>query len=993
METAVKGAQQRKHLIATSMNHSFTDPAALRLQRQVKTHLGFDVEAIKIKRLYLIEKGISTEQAMAIGTQALADPIVEAVEYDPAPEQGYDWTIQIFFKPGVTDNAGETAKTTIEDYLGEHFAYDESVHSGTQYLIKGALKAEEVRAIAETLIANRLIETISIIQHSHREHFYDTIDLSIDDDALMALSNERSLALNLKEMCAIRDFYSSPKTINERKEAQLPTMATDVELEALAQTWSEHCKHKIFNAKIRYTCDGITETIDSLFSTYIKKATKEIANNIDWLVSVFSDNAGIIRFNDTYDIAFKVETHNSPSALDPYGGALTGILGVNRDIMGAGIGARLVANTDIFCFADPCYEGNIPERLLHPRRIFEGVRLGVEHGGNKSGVPTVNGAIVFDNSYLGKPLVYCGTVGILPHTINGKPSAAKEIVAGDLIVVAGGRTGKDGIHGATFSSQELHADSPSSAVQIGNPYIQKKLHDFIMDARDKGLYRTLTDNGAGGISSSVGELAQLSNGCEVHLDAALLKNQEMKPWEILVSESQERMTFALPPENEEAFKAIARSYEIELSFIGTFTASGNFHILYNNTTVGLLPLAFLHGGVPQLELEAEWENIEIVASPSAQVDPNEALLTLLSRYNICSKESVIRQYDHEVQGGSVIKPLCGIALDGPSDAAVVRPLECMEKAEYALEGIVIANGICPKFSSIDCYEMAASAIDEALRNLVAVGGNPAKAAILDNFCWPDPIYDPAKTPDGKHKLAQLVRANKALYDYATAFGTPIISGKDSMKNDYKIGSTKISILPTLLISIIGKIDDVTMAVTMDPKCVGDLVYVIGVTKDEMGASEYALAYEEAGGIPPSVDAAIAKKTYMQLHEAMKSGLVVSCHDCSDGGLACALAECVIASKLGMEIYLPLIPQVEGLEINQLLFSESNSRFVVTINPADRQEFEALMNGISLSPVGKVTDRACLTIQGLSDEMIVNIAIDTLTRAWKAPLMPSTSEYS
>ena len=514
--------------------------------------------------------------------------------------------------------------------------------------------------------------------------------------------------------------------------------------------------------------------INSLFDTFVKGSTKKIRKKMgkaDWCLSVFVDNAGIIKFDGEHNLVFKVETHNSPSALDPYGGALTGIVGVNRDPFGTGKGASLIFNTDVFCFASPYYSKPLPKRILHPRRIYEGVREGVEHGGNKSGIPTVNGCIVFDDRFLGKPLVYCGTGGIMPARISGKPTHIKEIRSGDLIVMTGGRIGKDGIHGATFSSEELHEGSPVTAVQIGDPITQKKMTDFLLMARDRELYRCITDNGAGGLSSSVGEMARLSGGAELDLGKAPLKYPGLNPWEILLWEAQERMSLAVDPLKIDSFLELAKKMDVEATVLGKFTRSGRFHVRFGGMTVAYLEMDFLHEGVPQMHLSARWKSPK---HPDAVVpvpkDMGKALRKILARLNVCSKESLVRQYDHEVQGGSVVKPLVGARNDGPSDAAVIRPLL------DSFAGVVVANGICPKYGDIDTYHMAACAIDEAIRNTIAVGGSLGTIAGLDNFCWCDPVQS-EKTPDGDYKLAQLVRANQALYDYTTVFGVPCISGK------------------------------------------------------------------------------------------------------------------------------------------------------------------------------------------------------------------------
>jgi phosphoribosylformylglycinamidine synthase len=686
----------------------------------------------------------------------------------------------------------------------------------------------------------------------------------------------------------------------------------------------------------------------------------------------------VIRFNEDYNLVFKVETHNTPSALDPYGGALTGIVGVNRDPFGTGKGAKLIFNTDIFCFASPFYSRPLPPRLFHPKRVYEGVREGVEHGGNKSGIPTVNGGVVFDDRFLGKPLVYCGTGGIMPREILGEPSHVKRADPGDLIVMTGGRIGKDGIHGATFSSEELREDSPVTAVQIGDPITQKKMTDFLLIARDRGLYKAITDNGAGGLSSSVGEMAR-TIGCELHLDRAPLKYHGLHPWEILLSEAQERMTLAVLPSKIESFLHLAKKMDVEATVLGTFTDTKKFHVLHEGKTVAYLDMDFLHSGLPKMELRARWKrpHHEEPLFP----EPENLIATLkemLSRLNICSKESMIRQYDHEVQGGSVVKPLMGLSNDGPSDAAVLRP------ALDSFEGVVVSNGICPRYSDLDTYWMAACAVDEAIRNNVAVGGDPDRIAGLDNFCWPDPVQSD-KTPDGEYKLAQLIRANEALRDCCTAFGVPLISGKDSMKNDYLIGGTRISVPPTILISALGKIEDVRKAVTLDAKRPGDLVYVLGETFQELGGSEYYASKGFIGNSIPRVDPKKALALYRRLYLAIRQGLIQSCHDCSDGGLGVALAEIAFAGGLGMNIDLRKVLR-SGVDRNDfLLFSESQSRFVVTVDSSQKRAFETLLNNMVYGEVGVVSDDKIFRILGLRGKIIVEADIHDLKEAWQKPL--------
>lgn len=968
------------HTIAVTQREGQRDPSAEKLTTDIGRFFDGSVTKAKRVQLFHIHKAMDAATAEKVASELFLDPITQQL-VDDQQLQGYDWMIEVALKAGMTDNAASVAQTTISDFLHEPFFPEEKVTTATQYWLQGSLTHDQALTIAHELLANRLIHTVKVERvRTHKKHpslpSVEVVDLSGTDEELQELSRERQLALNLEELHAIRAYYADSKVAETRVKAGLPAEPTDVELEALAQTWSEHCKHKIFNATIRYSEGGKSEVIQGLFKTYIRAATERLSS--DFLISVFTDNAGIIDYDENNNLAFKVETHNSPSALDPYGGALTGILGVNRDIMGAGKGARVIANTDVFCFAPPNYNKPLPPRLLHPQRIAEGVRQGVEDGGNKSGIPTINGSITYDDRYLGKPLVYCGSVGILPKKVRGTPTEEKEIVPGDLIVIAGGRTGRDGIHGATFSSEELHAESPSSAVQIGDPFTQKKVHDFLLEARDMDLYRTLTDNGAGGFSSSVGELAELSGGCEIHLDRAPLKQLDLLPWEILVSESQERMTLAVHPDSWAELQQLAMSYEVELSAIGVFTNSNYLHCLYNNETVAFLDLDFLHNGVPTLQLEAEW-------SPQPQkqiklperVDLKDLLHRLLRRFNIRSKESIVRQYDHEVQGGSVIKPLMGRCNDGPSDAAVSQPYESLGSER----GYVLSHGLCPRYSDSDCYDMATCAVDEAVRNAVAVGANPLKLAILDNFCWPDPIHHETKNRDGKQKLAQLVRANRGLYDAALAFQAPIISGKDSMKNDYVMDGQKISVPPTLLVSALGVIESITSCVSMDFKVAGDVIYILGVTEASLGCSEYADELQLQGGQAPKVCFERATRTYASLHEAMRKGLVASCHDCSDGGFAVALAESAFAGGLGAEVDVEAMRSTEELNESEYLFGESPSRLIVSVAPEKAAAFEGLIPEELRGRIGAVRNDERLLITR-KKEVLIDESIAALKRSWQ-----------
>jgi phosphoribosylformylglycinamidine synthase len=992
--------------IEIGLQDSIRDVQGENVARKIRNELGLSLDRVRLVKVYTVSGLSSQEIDKVVELGALHDPVLHIPSMSPLASN-FDWIIEVGFRPGVTDNEGKTARESLATVLGLDQKRKQSlaVYTATQYLLEGDLDRETVEHIAKDLLANELIHRFQLAsrqdweqspgfpaqaarvtgQASDRVEIIPLADLN--DEGLMELSRSRTLALSLKEMRLLKAHFTDVKTIEERKQHGLPANPTDAELECLAQTWSEHCKHKIFNATIHYTDaeKGKRTTITSLYKTYVQGSTRTLRERMgdeDFCLSVFKDNAGVIRFDDSTNVCIKVETHNSPSALDPYGGALTGIVGVNRDPMGTGMGANLLCNTDVFCFASPFYDKEIPPRLLHPRRVLEGVREGVEHGGNKSGIPTVNGAILFDDRYLGKPLVFCGTIGTMPRTIKGKPSEDKKALPGDKIVMTGGRIGKDGIHGATFSSEELHEGSPATAVQIGDPITQRKMYDFLMRARDLGLYNAITDNGAGGLSSSVGEMAQDCGGCDMDLKLAPLKYDGLDPWEILISEAQERMTLAVPPNNLDRFLSLAREMDVEATVLGEFQDSGVFHVRYGDRIVCHMDMEFLHDGAPRMELSAVWKRPDLPQSitidPATIGDHAVFLEDMLARPNICSKEYVIRQYDHEVQGGSVIKPLVGDELDGPGDACVIRPVLGSNK------GLVISNGICPKYSDLDTYWMMANCIDEAIRNAVAVGADIRHMAGVDNFCWCDPVQS-EKTPDGEYKLAQLVRANQALAHFCMGYGVPCISGKDSMKNDYTGGTTKISIPPTVLFSVMGVIPDITKCQTSDFKAPDELIYILGMTKAELGGSEFCSQLGIQGGQVPQVDLIPARTRYLSMFQAIQQGYITACHDLSDGGLGVAAAEMVIGGRMGAQIDLDRVPtQGTSMSPAELLYSESASRFLVTVKPEHRTRFERCFAGQPLAWIGQTVPGKELSFFQ-DGKALFTSRMDYLTRAWKSTL--------
>jgi len=990
----------------------------------------------------------------------------------------------------------------------------------------GGATPQALESFAEQHLYNKLIQRLHIKSREeftadkgmgivipevnlHEDTTVTEINLNISDEELLEIGTKGianadgtrrgTLGLSLLYLKAIKAHF-----------AEQGRNPTDIELETLAQTWSEHCKHTIF-------ASPIDEIKDGLYKHYIKRATNDIRKakgKDDICISVFTDNAGGIIFDDEWAITDKVETHNSPSALDPFGGAITGIVGVNRDTVGYGMGAKPIINRYGFCFADPSSEPEIyrgkgkQNKALSPKQIMDGVIDGVNKGGNHSGIPTPQGFVYFDPRYSGKPLVFVGTVGLIPRKINGNPSHIKEAKKGDKIVMVGGRVGKDGIHGATFSSVALDEGSPSTAVQIGDPITQKKFSDAIVkEARDLELYNAITDNGAGGLSSSVGEMGEA--GFVVDIDRVPLKYAGMSAWEIWISESQERMTLAIPDENIAAFTKLMNKRGVEATVIGEFTGDGRAVIRQNGEVIMDMATAFLHDGLPEKHLKTKAresekqkvffdtnifsrildhetnieqiiENYEVYSShiqedelkntkneerrtkllntfkeinpiqlnPSfvfgktkfpirfsngkllfairkkldaIKTKPNNLddsliaeiaiidnlilvtddgigkkqglyevakevdcevwsfkellesfnpppksssqiltppqggsdfltiggkLLNTVADLNICSKEFITTQYDHEVQATSVLKPLQGVGRVN-SDATVTRPVLSSAK------GVVTSQGITAKYSDIDTYHMAACAIDTAIRNAVAVGADINHLALLDNFCW--------CSSDEPERLYELKRACEACYDYAVAYGTPFISGKDSMFNDFNgfdkdDNPVKISAPPTLLVSALGVMNDATKAVSLEPKFAGDLVYVIGET------------FAEGGDIVPKVDAKKAIAIYTAINKAMNNRLIASAIAAGFGGIGAAVSKMAIGGQLGIEIS----STESELSDEIFLFSESQSRFVVTVNPDNKDEFEAVMKDIYHKNIGAITDKQTLNINGVCDVSISDL---------------------
>ncbi len=947
--------------IELAIKPEFNDMAAQHVLSGAKDLDIHSIEKVYAFNITYLLGDITDDEKKHIAEHLLADKVTQDYSIDKSIDRvgGKDhWSVEVTFNRGVTDMVAATALKGIHD-LGIDSVTE--AKTSRRYDIVGHLSDAEKQIIVEKLLMNKVIEhvlepneTIFFpIMHDHFEQITVPL-LNASDAELQKISKDRDLFLNLEEMQTIRDHYEG-----------LDREPSDIELEMLAQTWSEHCSHKTLTGFVEFN----GEVIDNVLKSTIFKATSEL--NKDWCVSVFEDNAGVIKFDDEYNICFKVETHNHPSAMEPYGGANTGIGGVIRDPMGTGLGAKPVINTDIFCFGPvDMKHSDLPKGVLHPKRVMQGVVSGVRDYGNRMGIPTTNGSIFFDERYLGNPLVYCGNVGIMPVD-----KCVKTIVPGDYVVVVGGRTGRDGIHGATASSGELHTESEgtwSGAVQIGNPIIEKKLVDTLMDARDKGLYRAITDCGAGGLSSAIGELAE-TTGAEIDLEKVPLKYHGLTYMEIWISEAQERMVIFCPPEKLQEALDVFESEDVEATVIGRTTNDKKIRLKYDGTVVGELDMHFLHKGLPKTVRKAEWKPLKIEESQfDAPQNTGDILQKILAAPNVCSKEWVIRQYDHEVQGGSVIKPLVGVENDGPGDASITRPRLDSNKA------VILSNGLNPNYGLIDPYWMAASSIDEALRNIVAVGGSIEQAAILDNFCWGN--------TDKPDRLGGLIRAAQACYDMAKVFETPFISGKDSLNNEFQTETGEsIAIPPTLLISAIAVMPDAAKAVSMDLKESGNLLYAVGTTYNELGGSHYLQVIGKASPNVPQVDAVKAKEIFNAMASATDAGLVRACHDCSEGGIAVALAEMAFAGGLGAEISLADVPVAETLRDDVVLFSESNSRFIVEVKPENQQAFEKMMSDNAFAVIGKVTDGNVLLIKNSNGQEMVHKNIADLKESWQQTL--------
>lgn len=921
------------------------------------------------RRLFDLEGDLDQAGAERLAGELLKDDVTETATVHAW--DGYDGQedgrIAVFRKQGVMDPV-EASILRAAARLGVAL---ERAATGTSYHFTAGVPAERLTEICTSCLANPAIEDVVTgddrfpARRPWGEKATGRREIpvtTVDDAELERISKEGGLSLTLLEMQAVAEHY--------RGVGREPT---EIELETVAQTWSEHCKHKTLAGAVRYEGDAVpgesgSFEVKNLLAVTIKEATETLDR--DFCLSVFHDNAGVIAFEGDDALCIKVETHNHPSAIEPYGGAGTGIGGVIRDILGTGLGARPVANVDVFCVAPPDMPAEeLPKGTLHPIRLLKGVVSGVRDYGNQMGIPTVSGAVLFDERYVGNPLVYAGTVGMMPTDC-----VDKKVSPGDRIVALGGRTGRDGIHGATFSSVELHEESEtldSGAVQIGDAITEKKVLDVLLQARDRKLFSAVTDCGAGGFSSAVGEMGE-ETGAIVDLETAPLKYAGLSPTEIWISEAQERMVFSVPEENVEELLALAASEDVEAVVLGTFTDDKRLVLKHEGEVVGDIGMEFLHDGLPRVVREATWQAPPAQAlAPASANDWNDHLLELLAEPNVASKEWIIRQYDHEVRAGSVVKPLVGTRGQGPSDGSVVAP------RLGSTAGFALGVGMNPWYGDLDPYHMARAGIDEAVRNVVAVGGDPDHCAILDNFSWGN-----TSKPD---RLGGLLRCCYGCKDAAIDLGTPFVSGKDSLNNEYRVGDRTIVIPPSLLVTALAKVPDVTQAVTMDFKSSGNEVFVLGMTRDEMGGSLHA-RMSGGGGSVPEQDGKEALATFRALHAAMKNGLVRSCHDLSEGGLAVALAEMVLSGEVGAEIALEAVPLTGGdaEPARTRLFSESLSRFVLEVTPENVAALEKALEGRTLARIGRTCDHQRLVVTD-GGKPLVDAEASILERAFRGGL--------
>jgi phosphoribosylformylglycinamidine synthase subunit PurSL len=989
------------------------DPQGYIASQRILDSLGLDV-FVECRKIFSDNLSLNNQERERFAKELVHPvthiPWIKTAVIEPIPHF-VTHVLEVGYGPGVMDPEGRSARSLAEIIFRRKFPADERVAVQHQFLLKpssGKLSEIQLKKIAG-LFENEIVQTYQIWTKEEFEKGIEPYlpnvkvpppepvkhyDLNVQEDELKKISEERVLALNLEEMLTIQKYYNKQDIIDARKKVGLDSKATDVELELLGQTWSEHCKHKIFNADITYKEFDLEDRIsEGIFKRFIKNPTLEIQKSKpDFIMSVLADNSGVVDLDPRlkHYLCFKVETHNSPSFIEPYGGAITGIVGVYRDPMGTGRGSMLTFGVWGYCLGSIFYKG-ILRPPLHPNILLDGIHWGVRDGGNKHGVPTAIGDAFFDPSFMGKCLVYVGAAGLIPKNIDGRPGYEKWVDPGDRCIVVGGRVGRDGIHGATASSQEYSSGTPKGHVQIGDPYTQKNVQEFLLEALAEGLINFSQDSGAGGTASAAGEMAAhcgKKGGAVINLEKDLFKYGGLTSWQKLLSESQERMFLAVNPSKLERLVQIAEKWNVEWRDIGHFEDSGYFHVKDGKETVSYLDMKFLHEGVPQKKLNAVWKTPEERGLKELNLEDKienhgKLLHKMLGRENIASKEFLQREYDTRVQGRTVIPPLIGSESDVPSEAFV-------QKIEFDKDiGVACGIGFNPSYSKIDTYHMAMLAANQGLMKVIAVGANPDKAANNGNYCWPGVLPEEAASKeDAEYKLAQLVRAAQAQRKFAEETECATISGKDSMKIQGKIkdeqGNTHtVYGLPSLQFATIATVPDIKKCMTPDFKKQGDLIYVIGLTKDELGASELYEYFGGTGVNVPKVDIKNAMDVYRKLYSAIQDEKVESVKVSSKGGLAVATAIASFGGNLGARIDLREVPnnilEKDSLD-TRILYSES-PRFIVTVSPGNKDEFEKIL-GKYASPIGQVTEKEFEVI-GTKGDTIIKEDNYELKSSWKS----------
>jgi phosphoribosylformylglycinamidine synthase II len=1000
----------RLETVIDTGNPELTDAGGESLRKAIKSYFGMEADSVRHVQVLSIDSYLDEEARTAL-MERVTNPVIHTASYEPLfHDHDLDYVLWVGFKPGVKDNLGDAGKAELRAILGDEEAERLNASSSNYFVFRGPdLTEKDIEHIGTQLKANPYIEDFEVYssenwdnaagignkvrkvesEHKPSRKVYENLTV----ESLNEIVKDRRMTLNPRDVPIVVDYYDREDVKKRRLEVGVRG-ATDLELEYICQARSDHCNHNTFRGKFYYTdlSTGEKTVINNLFKTCIEEPTLLLKDQRDDIISVLWDNCGVARFDeDTYYVTTG-ETHNSPSNKEAYGGSITGIVGVYRDPMGTGLGSKLILGAYGYCVGEYDYDG--PLKLeLHPRRLLDGVIRGVRDGGNKSGIPTPFGRVWWDYKSMGKSLVFVIATGMMPAQVKGIDSSTKEIKPGYHMVMCGGRVGMDGIHGVTQASEIFSEEIDALHVQIGDPYTQKKMQDFLIEARDEGLVSFITDNGGGGLSSSVGESAQYNwkkdadvrlDGAETDLATVPKKYEGLDPWAIWISESQERMTVAVKPEHLEMFMQLSRKHDVESTVIGQYNGTGQTHIKYGDMTVGLLDNDFFKEDFPQWEFEAEWSTPEMrgLFEPKLKKidDYNEQFIRFLRQPNIASQEFIGRQYDHEVQGAKSLGPFCGVDNDVPNDAVILRPKLTSNK------GLVFTQALNQKYSQIDAGSMAASSIDEAVRNALVVGGRLDRLTGIDNFCWPSVEAD---MPDAKFKAAQLIRANLALKELCLAYNIPLLSGKDSMYTDGNCWNTEteefelISGHESMLFTVHTLMNDVKDLITPDVKTPGNLIYVLGTTKDELGGSEYYDMINQTGVNAPVVDAEENLKRYQKFVEARDAGYVVSAKNVKAGGLGAALFLMAAGGNMGMDVDLGKVIADKKYDMEEtLLYSESQGRILVEVRPEESSEFENVMGNYA-SCIGKATFNRDFVVRGLTGQEIINQNIMSLKDEWKS----------